>query len=71
MANSRRNRAPEPQIGGAFGDSRDVSSNVGGQKSDRQMDTASHPGAGTSTGSKAGDEAMDQKLKRSKDRPAA
>jgi hypothetical protein len=71
MANSTKNRAPEPQIGGASGDTRDVSSNVGGQKADRQMDTASYPGAGTSTGSRAGDRVLDEKVKRSKDRRAA
>ena len=71
MANSRRNRAPEPQIGGAHGDTREVTSNIQGKKSDRQMDDASHPGAGTSTGSRAGDEVLDEKLNKSKDRRAA
>ena len=67
MANSTKNRAPEPQIGGASGDTRDVTSNIQGKKADRQMDTASHPGAGTATGSPAGDQVMDEKLARSKD----
>ena len=67
MANPTKNRAPEPQIGGASGDTRDVSSNIQGKKADRQMDTASHPGAGTATGSPAGDQVMDEKLARSKD----
>ena len=71
MANSTRNRAPEPKIGGAFGDTRDVSTNVGGQKADRDIESASSPGAGTSTGSPAGDQVMDQKLKKSKDKRAA
>ena len=71
MANSRRNRAPEPQIGGAHGDTRDVSSNIQGKKADRDLETASSPGAGTSTGSRAGDEVLDEKLSKSKDRRAA
>ena len=71
MANSTRNRAPEPKIGGAFGDTRDVSSNVQGKKADRDVETASSPGAGTSTGSSAGDQVMDQKRQKSKGKRAA
>ena len=67
MANSTRNRAPEPKIGGAFGDTRDVSSNVQGKKADRDVETASSPGAGTSTG----DQVMDQKRQKSKGKRAA
>ena len=65
MANSQRNRSPEPTVRGASGDSRNMSSNLGGTKSDRQMDTASHRGAGTRTGSKAGDKVMEKKAARS------
>ena len=71
MANSTKNRAPEPKIGGASGDTRNVTSNVGGQKADRDIETASSPGAGTSTGSEAGDQVMDEKLQRSKGKRAA
>ena len=70
MANSTKNRAPEPKIGGAFGDSRDVSSNVQGKKADRDVESASSPGAGTSTGSLAGDQVMDEKLQQSKGKRA-
>ena len=71
MANSTRNRAPEPKIGGAFGDTRDVSSNVQGKKADRDVESASSPGAGTSTGSPAGDQVMDEKLQKTKGKRAA
>ena len=71
MANSTKNRAPEPKIGGAFGDSRDVSSNVQGKKADGDIETASSPGAGTSTGSPGGDQVMDEKLHKSKGKRAA
>ena len=71
MANSTKNRAPEPKIGGAFGDTRNVSSNVAGRKADRDVESASSPGAGTSTGSPAGDQVMDEKLKKSKSKRAA
>ena len=71
MANSTRNRAPEPKIGGASGDTRDISSNVGGRKADRDIETASSPGAGTSTGSPAGDRVMEEKLQKSKGKRAA
>ncbi|HET7770279.1 MAG TPA: hypothetical protein VFN74_16010 [Chloroflexota bacterium] len=72
MANSTKNRAPEPKIGGAFGDTRDVSSNVQGKKADRDVESASSPGAGpSSTGSPAGDQVMDEKLQKSKGKRAA
>ncbi|HEU5316684.1 MAG TPA: hypothetical protein VFX49_11280 [Chloroflexota bacterium] len=61
MANSQKNRSPEPTVRGASGDSRRMDSNVGGQKSDRQIDTASSRGAGTRTGSPAGDKVMQKK----------
>jgi len=71
MANATRNRTPEPKIGGASGDVRNVTSNVGGQKADRQMDAASHRGVRTVTGSKAGDKVIDHKLAKSRSRRAA
>ncbi len=71
MANATRNRSPEPNVRGARGDVRNVTSNVGGTKSDRQMDTASHRGTGTVTGSKAGDKVIGQKLAKSRPRRAA
>ena len=71
MANSTRNRAPEPKIGGASGDTRNVSSNLGGQKADKDIESASSSGAGTSTGSEAGDQVMDEKLQLSKGKRAA
>ncbi len=71
MANSQRNRSPEPKIGGAHGDVRDKTSNIAGTKSDRQMDTASHRGFKTVSGSKAGDKVRGQKLARSRSKRAA
>jgi hypothetical protein len=61
MANSQKNRSPEPTVRGASGDSRNVDSNLGGTKSDRQIDTASGRGTGTRTGSKAGDKVIERK----------
>jgi hypothetical protein len=61
MANSQKNRSPEPTVRGASGDSRNMDSNLGGTKSDKQMDTASHRGAGTRTGSQAGDKVVERK----------
>ena len=71
MANATRNRTPEPKVRGATGDTRNVTSNVGGTKSDRQMDTASHRGTGTTTGSKAGDKILARKLAASRPRRPA
>lgn len=71
MANRQRNRTPEPKIGGASGDVRNVSSNVAGTKSDRQMDTASDRGMGTVSGSKAGDKVRGQRLAKSRSKRAA
>ncbi len=66
MANSQKNRSPEPTVRGASGDSRNKSTNLGGTKSDRQMDTASHRGAGTRTGSRGGDKVIESKANKSK-----
>lgn len=51
----------QPAVKGASGDVRNVTSNVAGTKHDHQMDTASSSGAGTTTGSAAADEVIEQR----------
>ena len=65
MANSQKNRSPEPTVRGATGDSRNVTTNVGGQKSDRDIDTSSNRTPATRTGSRAGDKVIEEKRSKS------
>ena len=50
-----------PPVHGASGDLRNVTTNVASTKRDLQMDTASETGVGTTTGSKAADEVIEQR----------